>query len=54
MERILKNAKNKKELINLIVKFIKSNKGQQLINSLFTVTTGDKIYGFQEGQEVNE
>ena len=50
----LRNAENKKELINLIVKFIKSNKSQQLINSLFTVTTGDKIYRFQEGQEVNE
>ena len=50
----LRNAENKKELINLIVKFIKSNKSQQLINSIFTVTTGDKIYRFQEGQEVNE
>ena len=51
----LRNAKNKEELINIIVKFIKSNKGRQLINSPFVVTVGSKIYRFQEGQEkVNE
>ena len=37
------------------MKFIKSNKGQKLINSPFIVTAGDKIYRFQESQEkVNE
>ena len=35
----LGNAKNNEELINIIVKFIKSNKGRQLINSLFIVTS---------------
>ena len=45
----LRNAENKEELINIIVKFIKFNRGQQLINSLFIVTTTDKIYIFQEG-----
>ena len=55
MEQIFGNAKNKEELINIIVKFIKSNKGWQLINSLFIVTAGDKIYKFQEDQDkVNE
>ena len=47
----LGNAKNKEELMNIIVKFIKSNKGQQLINSPFIVTVGHKIYEFQEGQD---
>ena len=51
MERILSNAKNKEDLINIIVKFIKSNKGLQLINLSFVATVGDKIYGFQNGQE---
>ena len=38
-----------------MVKFIKSNKGLQLINSPFIVTVWDKIYGFQDGQnKVNE
>ena len=51
----LRNSKNKEELINITVKFIKSNKGWQLINSPFIVTAGNKIYRFQEGQEkVNE
>ena len=37
------------------MKFIKSNKGRQLINSPFIVTARDKIYRFQDGQEkVNE
>ena len=37
------------------MKFIKSNKGQKLINSPFIVPAGDKIYRFQESQEkVNE
>ena len=51
----LRNAKNNEELINIIVKFIKCNKRQQLINSPFIVTAGDNIYRFQEGQDkVNE
>ena len=51
----MRNAKNKEELTKIIVKFIKSNKGRQLNNSPFTVTAGNKIYRFQEGQEkVNE
>ena len=50
-KKFLRNAENKEELINIIVKFIKSNKGWQLINSPFIVTAGDKIYGFQEGQD---
>ena len=49
-KKFLRNAENKEELINIIVKFVKSNKGWQLINSPFIATAGDKIYGFQEGQ----
>ena len=53
--KFLRNAKNKKELININVKFIKSNKLRQLINSPFIVTAGNKIYRFEEGQEkINE
>ena len=47
----LRNAKNKEELINIIVKFIKSSKGRQLTNSPFIVTVRGKIYGFQDGQD---
>ena len=47
---ILRNAKNKEQLINITAKFIKSNKGGQLTNSPFIVTIGDKIYGFQDGK----
>ena len=47
----LRNAKNKEELINIIMKLIKPNKGRQLINSPFTVTVGDKFYEFQEDQD---
>ena len=51
----LRNAKNKDELVNIIVKFIKCNKGRQLINSPFIVAAGNKIYRFQKGQlKVNE
>ena len=35
------NDKTKEELINIIVKFLKSNKGRQLINSPYIVTAGD-------------
>ena len=53
--KFLRNAKNKKELININVKFIKSDKLRQLINSPFIVTAGNKIYRFEEGQEkINE
>ena len=37
----LRNIKNKEKLINIIVKFIKSNKSRQLINSPFIVTAGE-------------
>ena len=47
----LRNAKNKEELTSTIVKFIKSNKGRQLINLPFIVTAGDKMYRIQEGQD---
>ena len=47
----LRNAKNKEELINIIVRFVKSCRGQQLIGPSFIVTAGDKVYRFQEGQE---
>ena len=47
----LRNAKNKEELINIIMKLIKPNKGRQLINSPFIVTVGDKFYEFQEDQD---
>ena len=47
----LRNAKNKEEFINIIMKFIKSNKDRQLINSPFIVTAGEKFYEFQEGQD---
>ena len=39
----LRNAKNKEELTNIIVNFIKSNQGRQLINSPFIVIAGNKI-----------
>ena len=53
--KFLRNAKNKEELININVKFIKSNKLRQLINSPFIVTAENKIYRFEEGQEkINE
>ena len=43
------------ELTNIIVNFIKFNKGRQLNNSPFIVTAGDKIQRFQECQDkVNE
>ena len=45
--KFLRNAKNKEELINTIVKFIKSSKGWQLIYSRFIFTVGDKIYRFE-------
>ena len=49
------NDKTKEELINITVKFLKSNKGRELINSPYIVTAGDKIYRFQVGQgKVNE
>ena len=55
LNEFLRNAKNKEELINIIVKFIKSNKGRQLINSPFNVTVRNKTCGFQEGQDkINE
>ena len=50
-DEFLRNAKNKEEFINIIAKFLKSNKGRQLINSPFIITVGDKIYEFQEGQD---
>ena len=45
----LKNAKTKEELINIIAKFIKSNRARQLIYSPFIVITKarDKIYRFK-------
>ena len=46
-----RNAKKKEELINIIVNFIKSNKGWQLTNSPVIVTAGDKIYIFQGGHD---
>ena len=46
--KFLRNAKNKEELINIIVKFIKSNKGWQLLYSHFIFTVGDKIYRFKK------
>ena len=49
--KFLRNAKNKEELISIIVKFIKSHKGSQLINSPFIVTVGNKTYKFEEGQD---
>ena len=45
--KFLRNAKNKEELKN-IVKFIKSNKGRQLIYSHFIFIIGDKIYRFKK------
>ena len=34
---------------------MKSNKGRQLINSLFIVTVRNKTYGFKDGQDkINE
>ena len=50
-DEFLRNAKNKEEFINIIAKFLKSNKGRQLINSSFIIIVGDKIYEFQEGQD---
>ena len=47
-KKFLRNAKNKGELINIIVKFIKSKKGRQLIYSHFIFTVGDKIYRFKK------
>ena len=45
----LKNAKTKEELMNIIAKFIKSNRARQLIYSPFIVITkaGNKIYRFK-------
>ena len=46
-----RNAKNILiHITHIIVKFIESSKGRQLINSPFIVTVRDKIYGFQDGQ----
>ena len=47
-KEFLRNAENKEELINIIVKFIKSNKGWQLIYSHFIFAAGDKIYRFKK------
>ena len=47
MEQIFRNDKNKKKVINIIVKFIKSNKCPQLINSPCIITAGDKSTDFK-------
>ena len=43
LNEFLRDAKTNEELLNTIVKFIKSNKGRQLINLPFIVTAGDRI-----------
>ena len=48
MEQIFRNDKNKKKVINIIVKFIKSNKCPQLINSpcIITVCVCESMLAF--------
>ena len=47
MEQIFRNNKNKKKVINIIVKFMKTKKCPQLINSPCIVTAGDKSTDFK-------
>ena len=43
----LRNAENKEQLLDLIIRYVFDEKGQRLIKTPFAITVGDKIHKLQ-------